>query len=87
MNWNLVPGVSCSDVALKHGITAKAFEVWAQVEKRGPRITNSKLMVTYWLRAVKMAFALRQEDAVMQERKTTKGQNKVPAAALKITPL
>lgn len=40
VNWNLVPGVSCGDVKLKHGITVKALEVWAQVEKRGSRIMN-----------------------------------------------
>ena len=50
----------------------KALEVGAQVEKRGLRTINNKLMVTYSLRAGKAAFALRHKDAVMQESRTAK---------------
>jgi len=35
-------------VKLKHGIIVKVLKVWAQVENRGPRTMNMKLMVTYW---------------------------------------
>lgn len=33
---------------------------------------DNQLMVTYWLRAGKTAFTLRQEDVVKQENKTAK---------------
>lgn len=33
----LQPGVSCCDVQFKPGTAARALEMWAQVENKGPK--------------------------------------------------